>query len=118
MFQRVLIVDDEIQIRDSLNYALISYGLLVTTCENATEAILRSMFDDFHFIITDYDMPGMNGVELTRRLRERHPMAVIIGMSDLDRSTEFLLAGANDFLQKPFVPYRLAMMIDGRDLQL
>jgi DNA-binding response OmpR family regulator len=113
-----LIVDDEPQIRDTLHYALVSYGLLVNTCENATEALLKSMFDDFHFIIIDHDMPGMNGVELTRRLRERHPLAVIIGMSGLDKSLEFLSAGANDFLKKPFVPYRLAMMIDGRDLQI
>jgi two-component system OmpR family response regulator len=118
IFQRVLIVDDEKQIRDILHYALVSYGLLVTTCENAPEALLRSLFDDFHFIITDYDMPGMNGIELVRRLRERHPLAVIIGMSGTDKGLEFLSAGANDFLQKPFIPYRLAMMIDGRDLQL
>lgn len=118
MVQRVLIVDDEKQVLDTLNYALVSYGLAVTVCENATEALLRSMFDDFQFIVIDYDMPGMNGIELTKRLRERHPLAVIIGMSGTDRGMEFLHAGANDFLEKPFVPYRLAMMIDGQDLQL
>lgn len=113
---RVLIVDDEPNIRDTLQYALISYGLQVASCGNAADALLRSMFDDFQFIITDHDMPGMSGVELVKRLRERHPLSVIIGMSGYDRSLEFFQAGANDFLQKPFAPFRLAMMIDGEDL--
>lgn len=116
--QRVLIVDDEQNLLSTLTYALVSYGMNVTVCENATEALLRCMFDEFHYIITDYDMPGMDGVELTMRLRERFTRTIIIGMSGSDRSMEFLGAGANDFLQKPFVPYRLAMMIDGGDLQL
>ncbi len=116
--QRVLIVDDDKNLLNALQYGLADYGLLVTVCENGTEALLRSMFDDFMYIVTDHGMPGMDGVELTRRLRERNPLAVIIGMSRTDRGVDFLEAGANDFLRKPFVPYHLAMMIDGGDLML
>ena len=113
---RVMIIDDDRDIRSSLVYALDSCGFTVTACENGTEALLNSMFEEFDYIITDYDMPGMDGVELVRRLRGRFPRAVIIGTSGKDLGEEFLRAGANDFLRKPFVPYRLAMMIDGGDI--
>lgn len=114
---RVLIIDDNKEVRDSLNYALTSYGFEVLQCENATEALLLVQRETFDYIITDFHMPGMNGIELVRRLRSHlPPLAVIIGMSGEDVSRKFLEAGANDFLVKPFVPYRLAMMIDGGDL--
>jgi len=113
---RVMIIDDDGDIRSSLVYALDSCGFPVTSCENGTEALLNSMFEEFDYFITDYDMPGMDGIALVRRLRERFPRAVIIGTSGKDLGEEFLRAGANDFLRKPFVPYRLAMMIDGGDI--
>lgn len=110
---RVLIVDDEKHLRDMLARVLSSYRLEVTTCENAVEALLQPMLYDFHYILTDCNMPGMNGIDLTKRLRERLPFTIIIGMSGTDKSIDFLLAGANDFLQKPFVQDDLAMMITG-----
>lgn len=72
------------------------------------------MTDPCDFVITDYDMPGMDGLTLTRRLREMLPAAVIIGMSGRDFRMAFLQAGVNDFVQKPFVLYDLVMMINGR----
>ncbi len=113
--QRVLIVDDEKHLRDMLARILTSHKLEVTTCENAVEALLQPMLYDFQYIITDHNMPGMNGIDLTKRLRERLPFTVIIGMSGNDKGVDFLLAGANDFLQKPFAPGSLAMMITGSE---
>ncbi len=113
----VLVVDDDQEMRDSLQYALSSYNMQVTLCENATEALLAAMGGSFDFIITDYKMPGMDGIELVRRLRaQQPPLTVIIGMSGMSVGRVFLEAGANDFLLKPFVPYDLAMMIDGGDI--
>lgn len=114
---RVLIVDDDKDVRKILQYVLTSYSMEVTLCENGTEALLAVMGGTFDYIITDFQMPGMNGVELVRRLRPMlQPLAVIIGMSAGDTGGQFLEAGANDFISKPFVPYNVAMMIDGRDL--
>ena len=113
---KVMVVDDNDTLRESLSYALKSYGLNVTCCENATEALLQSMMNEFNYIITDYSMPGMNGVELTRRLRAKFPFTVIIGISAEDVGESFLRAGANDFVLKPFAPYALAMMIDGGEI--
>ncbi len=114
--RNVMIVDDDRALRDSLRYALESYGMRVTLCENATEALLYSMMEEFDFIVTDDDMPGLHGLDLIKRLRERCSFTVIIGMSGNDLGEAFLENGANDFLLKPFAPYTLAMMIDGGDI--
>lgn len=113
---RIMVVDDDPGVRKIMTYAFESYGYQVRTCENATEALLWALAEASDFVITDYNMPGMNGLDLTRRLRKQLPATIIIGMSGEDRGTEFLEAGANDFLKKPFAPYDLVMMIDGRDL--
>jgi len=113
----VLIVDDDKEVRDSLEYALLSSNMQVTLCENGTEALLAAMSGYYDYIITDFKMPGMHGIELVRRLREvLPPLVVIVGMSSLEVDVPFLKAGANDFLLKPFVPYNVAMMLDGGDI--
>lgn len=114
--QKVMIVDGDKQAFRSLQYALTSYGFHVVLCKSALVALLCSKLEQFDFIITGDEMPDMDGVELTRRLRGHLPLTIIIGMSRTDRGEVFLRAGANDFIQKPFVPYRLAMMIDGGDI--
>ena len=113
MQQRVLIIDDEKHLRDMLALVLTTHGLEVTTCGNAAEALLQPMLHEFQYILTDHNMPGMNGLDLTRQLRRRLPYAVIIGMSGTDQSIDFLLAGANDFLHKPFEVRDLALMLKG-----
>jgi DNA-binding response OmpR family regulator len=113
---KVMVVDDNPDLLKTMTYALESYGYQVRTCENATEALLWAMTDPCDVIVTDHDIPGMDGVALTAWLREMLPATVIIGMSEQDLGMVFLLAGANDFVQKPFTPYDLVMRIDGRDL--
>lgn len=113
---KVMVVDDNQDMLSTMSSAFESYGYLVRTCENAAEALLWAMTDPCDVIITDHDMPGMDGVTLTAWLRELFPATVIIGMSGRDLGMVFLLAGANDFVQKPFSPYDLVMKVDGRDL--
>ena len=114
--QKVMVVDDNTELRSILSYGMDSYGFQMTFCESGAEAIKKAMHDEFDYIVTDYQMPLMNGIELTKKLRKLSSRVIIIGMSADDLGMDFLCAGANDFLQKPFVPYRLAMMIDGGDI--
>lgn len=113
----VLIVDDDKEVRDGLQYALSSNNMDVTLCENGSAALLAAMNGYYDYIITDFKMPGIHGIELVRRLRAVQPaLVVIIGMSSLDMGGPFLEAGANDFIEKPFVPLNVAMMLDGGDI--
>ena len=113
----VLIVDDDKEVRDGLQYALISYNMDVTLCDNGNNGLLAAMNGYYDYIITDFKMPGIHGIELVRRLRAVQPaLVVIIGMSTLDMGAPFLEAGANDFIEKPFVPINVAMMLDGGNI--
>lgn len=113
----VLIVDDDKDVRDELQYALSAHNMEVTLCDNGNDALLAAMNGYYDFIITDFKMPGMHGIELVQRLRAVQPaLVVIIGMSSLDMGGPFLKAGANDFIVKPFVPLNVAMMLDGGDI--
>jgi len=111
--QKVMIIEDNSVLRGLLQYALDPFGFRLIVCQNGAEALLCKELRGFDYIITDYNMPGMNGLELTHWFRERVPLSIIIGMSGDDVGLDFLRAGANDFLQKPFAPYDLAMMING-----
>ena len=114
--KRIMVVDDDKKIGVLLRDILRSYGFIVNICESGAQAYDCVTTGDFDYIITDYDMPGMNGLELTAKFREKNRDTVVIGMSGQDMSMQFLHAGANDFLQKPFDPDRLGLMMDGGDI--
>ena len=114
--QKALIVSRDGDLRGMLKYALDSYGMQVLFYKDGEDVLAFSTIDPFDCIILDCDAPGMDGIDLIRRLRERFEFAIIISLCKEDRGTAHLQAGANDFLQNPFIPYRLAMMLDGRDI--
>ena len=116
--QKALIITCDGDLRGLLTYALESYGMYLQFCQGDAEALAFSMIDSYDCVIIDCDTDGdgMDGIELVRRLREQSVFTILIGLSKEDRGAAYLQAGANDFLQKPFVPYRLAMMLDGGDI--
>ncbi|MDH4163240.1 MAG: response regulator [Nitrospirota bacterium] len=113
---RILVIDDCEDVRHCLEYALESYGYEVVSCGTACEAMEHIRKEPFGFVITDFEMPDTDGITLTQAIRAVMPRTIIIGISGIDCSEDFLRAGANDFRQKPFVPYEIAMMIDGADM--
>lgn len=100
--KNVLIVDDTPQIREFLFHLLQADGFEVYTCEDGISALNEAIKRNFDVIITDYRMPYMNGVEVTKNLRTRFPASIIIGISMENVKDEFLGAGADAFLFKPF----------------
>ncbi len=98
----VLVIEDALPIRESLCAELQTHGFEVCCCGDGMSALDAAVENDFHVIITDYRMPNMNGVEVTKRLRMRSPLSIIIGVSLDDRREDFLAAGADAFLQKPY----------------
>ncbi len=104
----VLVVEDSPMVRESLCAVLQANGFEVRCCGDGTSALDAAHERDFHAVITDYSMPDMNGAEVARLLRPRFPVSIIIGVSSDDRKEDFLAAGADAFLLKP---YRFAALV-------
>mgnify|MGYP006284072683 CR=1 FL=1 len=113
-----LVVDDSRSARRAMSSLLMRYRFDVVEAENAKQA-LRALEEnpDISLAFVDYNMPGMDGVELTRLLRKKkdpHELAVI-GLSMYGNrvvSAAFLKAGANDFLLKPYLEEELFCRIN------
>lgn len=105
----VLIVDDSATARALLTSRLKRYNFRVSSAENGVAAIeLLKKNPDISLVITDYNMPDIDGFELTRRIRHvrgSHQLRVIGVSSSNDRllSARFLKAGGNDFMMRPFI---------------
>lgn len=105
----VLIVDDSATARALLTSRLKRYNFRVSSAENGIAAIeTLKKNPDISLVITDYNMPDIDGFELTRRIRHvrgSHQLRVIGVSSSNDRllSARFLKAGGNDFMMRPFI---------------
>ncbi len=100
--KKILVIEDTELIREFLCDLLDSAGYDVTCCQDGPSAVKAAARLIFDIIITDYDMPSMTGAEVATHFRERLPSSIIIGLSSGDRKEDFLNAGADAFLQKPY----------------
>ncbi|WP_082560994.1 sigma-54-dependent transcriptional regulator [Devosia sp. Root685] len=106
----VLIVDDEEMIRTALEQWLRLSGFTTHVADNAASALERLDEIRPHVILSDVRMPGLSGLDLLRKVRERMvPSEVILitGHGDVPMAVEAMRQGAFDFLQKPYVPDEL-----------
>lgn len=101
---RILVVDDEIQITRVLRAALQSNGYEVVTASNGVEAMTTYLDKTPDLVITDLSMPEMNGVELTREIRQRGSTPIIVvSVRNQERAKiQALDEGADDYITKPF----------------
>jgi two-component system response regulator FlrC len=102
---RLLVVDDDIQILSALEAALRRKGFDVETASNGFEALRRLDGAPVQAVLTDLRMPGMDGLELLHQIRRSRPELPIIMLSAFGTVPEAVLAikaGATDFLLKPF----------------
>ena len=118
--QRVMIIAHDNSLNDILKYALEAYDFKPISCSNYIDALFSPNHRNYDYVIADFDTPVLHAqssrAEYIRSLRERHPEAIIIGLSSKDCSMELLRAGANDFMLMPFAPYKLIMMLRGKEL--
>jgi two-component system, OmpR family, response regulator MprA len=101
----VLIVDDNVDVRDSLRRALGYAGYAVTTAANGLEALNAVAQAPVDLIILDVLMPMLNGLDTCRALRSRGdatPVLVLTARDAIDDRVDGLEAGADDYLVKPF----------------
>jgi DNA-binding NtrC family response regulator len=102
---RVLVVDDHAQARESVADVLRVAGYDVTTCASASEALSRLARQQVDVIITDLQMPGMDGLEFIRELERRRlgaQILMITAHASVSSAVEAMRLGAFDYLEKPF----------------
>jgi DNA-binding response OmpR family regulator len=105
--QSVLIVDDEKNIRLTLSRALEGLGLGAETAVNGDEALARLKERAYDLVLLDLRMPGADGMEVLRRVRELRPrvaIVIITAYGTIESAVEAMKLGAVDFIQKPFAP--------------
>ena len=108
---RVLVVDDEQTVSAFMSDLLESWGLEVKTSNCAQDALSTCAHDDaFDLVITDYKMPGMNGLQLARELRSAHPKLPVIlytGFNEGLAPSEIEDAGVRALVTKPIDPHEV-----------
>jgi len=99
---KIAIVEDDINMRKSLEIAMSDFDEFeIQTFKNAKDAI-KSLNDSFDLIITDINMPGMDGIEFIKTLNNRFEVIIMTGNATLSRAIESIQLGVKDFLLKPF----------------
>jgi two-component system response regulator FixJ len=111
----VYVIDDDDAMRDSLDFLLGSADFQVTLFESAHQFLNTLSSANFGCVVSDIRMPGINGIELLKRLkasRSALPVVIMTGHGDVPLAVEAMKLGAADFLEKPFEDDRLIGMID------
>lgn len=101
----VFVVDDDISVRESLELLIHSVGLRAETFASAQEFLSRPRVLDPSCLVLDVSLPGLNGLELQKRVaveRADMPIIFITGHGDVPMTVEAMKAGAVEFLTKPF----------------
>ena len=104
MSEKILLVDDEPAIVDAVGYALRSEGYEVETSKDGERALSRALDDGFDLVVLDLRLPGLSGIEVCRRLRERSDVPILM-LTARDAEVDRVLgleSGADDYVTKPF----------------
>ena len=114
MTAKVLLVEDDRALRDALGDTLELGGYAFRAVENAEEALLALEQDSYSLVISDVNMPGMNGHQLLVAIRQRQPQLPVLLMTAfgaVERAVDAMRQGAADYLLKPFEPRALLDLV-------
>ena len=111
--KHILIVDDDNRIRDLLKEYLTENNYTVSTSEDAEDAKIKISYLKFDLIILDVMMPGQNGYELTKEIKKKIkvPIILLTAKGEVENRIKGLELGADDYLGKPFEPKELLLRI-------
>lgn len=112
---KILVVDDDKQVADSLVKNLCHFGYQATAAYDGREGLKRFDEGDFQLLITDLKMPKMDGMELlesVKALDRRVVVIVITGFGTIEAAVEAIKKGAYDFITKPFKMEELEVIVN------
>ncbi len=113
---KVLVAEDDDISREIIENALVRSGFDVITVSDGLDALEKLRDDDCRLVITDWDMPGMSGIDLCRWIRREEfggymYVILVTGYDSVQKTIEGLSAGADDFIKKPFDPTELVVRV-------
>jgi DNA-binding NtrC family response regulator len=111
---KILIIDDERSIRNSMKEILSDEGYIVETAENGSDGLGMAAKTHYDVIFCDIKMPGMDGMEVLDKLTEEGSEAAVVmisGHGDIDTAVECIKKGAFDFIQKPLDLNRILITV-------
>lgn len=112
--RNILIVDDQEPHRDLMRSALTAEGFSIETAASGEEAIERMKSRGFDLVLTDQRMHGMSGIDLMRAIRAQKPelpVIIVTAHGTVDTAVNAMKAGATDYIQKPFTPDELLIVV-------
>ncbi len=111
----ILVIDDEETIRDSCQQAMSREGNKVEVAEDGIKGLAMLEKESFDLVIVDLKMPGLNGMDVLKRIKEEEPeivVVVITGYATVETAVEAMKAGAYDYIPKPFTPESLRLIVN------
>ncbi len=115
MSRKIMVVDDEQNIRDIISEFLNEMGYSVTVAVDGVDALDKIQYEQYELYIIDVYMPRMNGLELLVKLKEIQPLAVVIittGYSSIDVAIKAIRSGAYHYLTKPIQADELMKVVE------
>jgi len=111
----IMIVDDELIVRESLLHWFKKYGHTVETASSGFEALDKLVKDPFQLLFVDIKMPGMDGLELLGKVKDEYPetmVVIITAYGSIESAVKAMRTGASDYLLKPFKPDQLSLVME------
>jgi two-component system, OmpR family, response regulator len=112
---RILVIEDDLQTSEEIVACLAANGLETATSHNGLEGLQAALGQHFDAITLDRMLPGLDGLELVKALREagsEAPVLMVSALSDVDDRVDGLRAGGDDYLIKPFAPKELVARLE------
>ena len=116
MGKKILVIDDSASIRKSISYVLNQEGFSVTEAEDGVDGLTKAGRDTFDLIVTDINMPNLDGIGFIRKVRENitykfTPIIVLTTESQESKMQEGKAAGATGWIVKPFSADKLIAVV-------
>lgn len=116
MSARILVVDDDVALAEMIGIVLKSEGFDVVDCADGAQAVDAFRTHQPHLILLDLMLPGVDGIEIARRIRRESdvPIVMLTARTDTTDVVAGLEAGADDYVAKPFKPKELVARVRAR----